>query len=90
VFIFSGGNDFAEYDNGAAVASPSREFIYSTGISGSGLLASISAGTITYFHSDHLDLAREHGCEFRLLDALWSIASLIGSLLLGYVVSPLK
>jgi hypothetical protein len=51
VFIFSGGSDFAEYDNGAAVASPSREFIYSTGISGSGLLASISAGTITYFHS---------------------------------------
>lgn len=28
--------------------------------------------------------------EFRLLDALWSIASLIGSLLLGYVVSPFK
>jgi hypothetical protein len=28
--------------------------------------------------------------EFRLLDALWSIASLIGSLLLGYVVSSFK
>jgi RHS repeat-associated protein len=55
VFIFSGGKDIAEYDNGAAVTSPSRESIYSAGISGSGLLASISAGTITYFHSDHLD-----------------------------------
>jgi len=28
--------------------------------------------------------------EFRLVDALWSIASLIGSLLLGYFVSPFK
>jgi len=28
--------------------------------------------------------------EFRLVDALWSIASLIGSLLLGYVVSPFR
>jgi hypothetical protein len=28
--------------------------------------------------------------EFRLLDALWSIASLCGSLLLGYIVSPFK
>jgi len=26
--------------------------------------------------------------EFRLVDALWSIASIIGSLLLGYLVSP--
>ena len=26
--------------------------------------------------------------EFRLIDALWSIASIIGSLLLGYIVSP--
>jgi hypothetical protein len=28
--------------------------------------------------------------EFRLVDALWSIASIIGSLALGYVVSPFK
>src|SRR5260370_11295947 len=28
--------------------------------------------------------------EFRLVDALWSIASIIGSLLLAYVVSPFK
>jgi hypothetical protein len=28
--------------------------------------------------------------EFRLLDALWSIASICGSLLLGYIVSPFK
>jgi len=28
--------------------------------------------------------------EFRLLDALWSLASLIGTLLLGYVISPFR
>jgi len=28
--------------------------------------------------------------QFSLLDALWSIASLIGSLLLGYLISPFK
>jgi hypothetical protein len=28
--------------------------------------------------------------EFRLVDALWSIASIIGSLLLGYIVSPFR
>lgn len=28
--------------------------------------------------------------EFRLVDALWSIASIIGSLLLGYVISPFR
>jgi hypothetical protein len=33
-------------------------------------------------------LAYELPNEFRLVDALWSIASIIGSLLLGYVVSP--
>lgn len=33
-------------------------------------------------------LAYELPNEFRLVDALWSVASLIGSLLLMYVVSP--
>ena len=28
--------------------------------------------------------------EFRLLDALWNIASLFGSMLLGYVISPFR
>jgi intracellular septation protein A len=28
--------------------------------------------------------------EFRLIDALWSVASICGSLLLGYIVSPFK
>jgi RHS repeat-associated protein len=57
VFIFSGSQDIAEYDNGTAPASPSREFIYSDPIPGSGLVATITGGaspTVTYFHDDHL------------------------------------
>jgi RHS repeat-associated protein len=57
VFVFSGSQDIAEYDNGAAPSSPSREFIYSDSIPGSGLLATItgvSSPTTTYFHDDHL------------------------------------
>jgi len=57
VFLWSGSRDVVEYDNGAAPASPSREFIYGWGLPGSGLVASITAGTpptTVYFHSDHL------------------------------------
>ena len=57
VFIWSGSRDIAEYDNGAAPASPSREFVYADGLPGNGLVASITAGTpptTIYFHSDHL------------------------------------
>jgi len=46
VYIFSGSKVIAEYDNGAAPGSPSREYIYSGGPEGSGLLAKIdSSGT---------------------------------------------
>ena len=57
VFVFSGSQDIAEYDNGAAPTSPSREFVYSDGLPGSGLLATLTGGsspTVTYFHDDHL------------------------------------
>ncbi|MGC2528617.1 MAG: RHS repeat-associated core domain-containing protein [Candidatus Acidiferrum sp.] len=57
VFVFSGSQDIAEYDNGAVPASPSREFVYSDGLPGAGLLATLTGGpspTITYFHDDHL------------------------------------
>ena len=40
----------AEYDNGAAPASPSREYVYA----GSQLLAKIEAGATNYYHPDHL------------------------------------
>ncbi len=40
----------AEYDNGAAVTSPSREYIYA----GSQLVAKNEAGATNYFHPDHL------------------------------------
>jgi RHS repeat-associated protein len=55
VTIRSGGQVIAEYDNGAAVSSPTREYIY-----GSNLLATVtgstegSGGTIIYQHRDHL------------------------------------
>ena len=52
VYIFSGGKDIAEYDNGAAVSSPSREYIYL----GGQLLATLQGGTLTYHHSDHLSV----------------------------------
>jgi hypothetical protein len=35
-------------------------------------------------------LAYKLPSEFRLVDALWSIASLCGSFLLGYIISPFK
>src|SRR5579859_2511642 len=50
VYIFSGSKVIAEYDNGAAPASPSREYIYS----GAALLAKIEGGASIYYHSDHL------------------------------------
>jgi RHS repeat-associated protein len=55
VSIYSGGHVIAEYDNGAAVTSPTREYIY-----GHNLLATVtgstsgSGGTIVYQHRDHL------------------------------------
>src|SRR5882724_11166611 len=50
VYIFSGSKVVAEYDNGAAVASPSREYIYA----GAQLVATLSGGATTYHHADHL------------------------------------
>jgi hypothetical protein len=49
VYIFSGAKVIAEYDNGAAVGSPSREYIYS----GGALVAKIEGSTANYFHQDH-------------------------------------
>ncbi len=50
VYIFSGSKVIAEYDNGAAPASPSREYIYS----GGALLAKIDSSGTKYYHQDHL------------------------------------
>lgn len=55
--IFSGSSVIAEYDNGAAPASPSREYIYNPpGGSTTGLLAMISGGATTYYHQDALSV----------------------------------
>ena len=52
VYLFSGSKVIAEYDNGAAVGSPSREYIYSGGTR----IATISGTTTTYHHVDHLSV----------------------------------
>jgi RHS repeat-associated protein len=52
VYVFSGGKDIDEYDNGAAVNSPSREYIYL----GSRLISTIQGTTTLYHHSDHLSV----------------------------------
>jgi len=55
VYVRSGGRVIAEYDNGAAVTSPTREYLF-----GSNLLAIVwgstggSGGTMDYIHRDHL------------------------------------
>jgi RHS repeat-associated protein len=55
VSIRSGGQVIAEYDNGAAVTAPTREYLY-----GNNLLAIVTGssggtgGTIVYQHRDHL------------------------------------
>jgi RHS repeat-associated protein len=50
VYIFSGSKVIAEYDNGAAVGSPAREYLYA----GGSLLARIDGSTTKYYHQDHL------------------------------------
>ena len=55
VYVFSGTKVVAEYDSGAAPASPSREYIYASGGEAT-LLATISGSTTTYNHADHLSV----------------------------------
>jgi RHS repeat-associated protein len=50
VYIFSGSKVIAEYDNGAAPASPTREYVYS----GGSLVAKIEGSATKYYHQDHL------------------------------------
>lgn len=50
ISIFSGSRTIAEYDNGAAPGSPSREYIYALGQQA----AEISGSSTYYFQTDHL------------------------------------
>jgi len=50
IYIFSGTKVIAEYDNGAAVGSPSREYIYAA----TALLAKIDSSGTKYYHQDRL------------------------------------
>jgi RHS repeat-associated protein len=52
VYLFSGTKVIAEYDNGAAPSSPSREYIYA----GSQMVAKIEGGAAQYYHQDHLSV----------------------------------
>jgi RHS repeat-associated protein len=51
-YVFAGGKDIAEYDNGPFPSLPSREYIYA----GSQLVATIQGTNITYHQSDHLSV----------------------------------
>jgi RHS repeat-associated protein len=51
-YIFSGTRAIAEYQNGAAPSSPTREYIYS----GASLLAKIESGAVEYYHPDQLSV----------------------------------
>jgi RHS repeat-associated protein len=48
VYVFSGSKVIAEYDNGVAPTSPSREYVYS----GATLLAKFDSTGIHYYHQD--------------------------------------
>jgi len=50
VYIFSGSKVIAEYDDGAVVGSPSREYIYAA----KALVAKIDSSGTKYYHQDHL------------------------------------
>jgi RHS repeat-associated protein len=50
VYVFSGSKVIAEYDNGAGVTTPTREYVYG----GSALVAKIDASGTKYYHQDHL------------------------------------
>ena len=64
VFIYSGSEDIAEYDNGAAPSSPSREFIYGN----DELLAQVSGSATTYYQKDHLSVFCPHKLRTRSYD----------------------
>src|SRR5579871_341193 len=49
-YVFSRGQVIAEYDNGAAPSSPSREYVYAGGV----LEAKIEGGATVYYQRDHL------------------------------------
>ena len=50
MYIFSGSKVIAEYENGAAPSSPTREYIYA----GGALLARVDSSGTNYYHQDHL------------------------------------
>lgn len=52
VSVYSGSKVIAEYDNGAAPSSPSREYVYGHGQ----FLAMVSGTTTTYYQQDHLSV----------------------------------
>ena len=52
VYVFSGSKVIAEYQNGAAPSSPTKEYIYS----GGALLATVTSSGKTYHHQDHLSV----------------------------------
>jgi RHS repeat-associated protein len=52
VYVFSGSKAIAEYVNGVAPTSPTREYIYT----GNTLIAKIETSATNYYHPDHLSV----------------------------------
>jgi RHS repeat-associated protein len=63
VYIFSAAKVVGEYDNGAAVSTPTRENIYA----GSDLLATLQGGGINYYTRDHLSVRKTYDASANLL-----------------------
>jgi RHS repeat-associated protein len=51
-YLFSGSKVVAEYENGAAPSSPTREYVYS----GAALVAKIEGSSTVYYHPDQLSV----------------------------------
>lgn len=60
---------------------------WSWGVFTAGILSGGSFTVANHYWRERR-LAYDVPSEFRLIDALWSVASICGSLLLGYLVSP--
>lgn len=55
-YVYAGDRVVAEYDNGAAPSSPSREYVYADTGGGPQLIAKIESGATQYYHQDHLSV----------------------------------
>jgi hypothetical protein len=85
LLLFLAGLGFIAFQSGINLALKPWDWrVFTAGILAAGILLAANR------HWRKPKLAYGLPTEFRLVDALWSVASLCGSLLLMYVVSPHK